>query len=149
MRLFVVCGSYPYFCATTLPSRTYTAPQPPGPGFGWQDPSVNTPEVGPAVNRANTSATGRFMVAVTVLRPLAAPFAIAPPFPDAESRQSMHAVGFQVGYFTRTASGNENALPHLAQRKVSGGIARVCHASVVPAHHTRCLSGVSFFLAKE
>src|SRR5512133_2140753 len=59
IRLFVVCASCPYCSPWITSSRTYTAPQPPGPGLGLAAPSVNTPDLGPSLNRRNTSATGR------------------------------------------------------------------------------------------
>ena len=67
MRLFVVSASWPDASATISPFLTYTAPHPPGPGFGTDPPSVNTPSSGPPSKRSRTSAGVSDVVAVTDL----------------------------------------------------------------------------------
>src|ERR1043165_595704 len=98
-------------------SRKKTAPQPPGPGFGREDPSVKMPVVGPSVNRASTSSVVRSRVSVTLGARRAGGAARFAGGRGAagRSRQSMHWRGVQLGYFCRTAFGSENVVPQSEQ----------------------------------
>ncbi len=54
MRLLVVSPSLPHFSWRISSFSTQTKPQPPGPGFPSQEPSVKTPVFGPEVYRSST-----------------------------------------------------------------------------------------------
>lgn len=85
-----------------VPSVTYTAPQPPGPGFGTALPSVKTPDVGSSDGGAGV--VERFFD--------------EPP----ESRHDIHSFGVQPGYRSTTAWDKEKESPHLVH--VNSGMAR-------------------------
>ena len=57
IRLLVVSRSSPRSYHRTLPSRTATTPQPPGPGLGVHEPSVKIPVCGPLSASAVSAAS--------------------------------------------------------------------------------------------
>ncbi len=80
-------------------ARTYTAPHPPGPGFGLELPSVNTPDDG-------SSFVGAFGDSDVL----------------SASRHFMHCLGVQPEYRSSTDCGSEKESPH--SRQVNSGMGR-------------------------
>src|SRR5438105_3767462 len=103
MRLFVVCGDPPDASSIIAPSTTFTTPQPPGPGFPEQAPSVNTPVWGPP-RTTEDAALPLLVVPPSRERPLGRPprvpatwVSLLCPLPALLRRQSLQRGGVQPG----------------------------------------------------
>ncbi len=126
IRLLVVSGSWPWRWSITSPPSTHTVPQPPGPGFGIDEPSVKTPRSGPSVYLMSTSAVVRFSSRRLAPRPApppreppllrAPPLEELPPFFFGECSRQYR--GVHPGYLSSTPWDRSKSVPQTLHWKV-------------------------------